>query len=177
MFEHFAESFAVIFVTGPQRSGTTICARMIAHDAGYRYVDEEDFSVHEMRALERVISNRRGQRLVIQCPALARWIHELGAERSSAVVWMVRDTIDVIHSQMRIGWAKEQDEKAKYADAEITLPNNVPVSLLKWYYWTNYQRYRCANPFEVEFEKLASHPLWVPKDGRASFEARQWSRE
>ena len=44
MFEWLSE-FERIFVTGPQRSGTRICAKMIAHDIGYEFIDETQINM------------------------------------------------------------------------------------------------------------------------------------
>ena len=45
----FAElkKFKKIIVSGPQRSGTRICGKIIAHDLDYRYCDESYLVEHE----------------------------------------------------------------------------------------------------------------------------------
>jgi len=63
-------SFDKILVTGPQRSGSRICAQMIAYDTGHEYVDEEDLSMDSLYQLCGFLEDQRG--LVIQCPTLCR---------------------------------------------------------------------------------------------------------
>ena len=50
MFEYLKE-FPVVLVTGPQRSGTRICAKMIAHDTGHRFVDEREIHTDSLYEL------------------------------------------------------------------------------------------------------------------------------
>ena len=54
VFEYLLHYHYVI-VTGPQRSGTRIGAKMIAYDTGYTYVDEAEVkadSVYQLATIE-----------------------------------------------------------------------------------------------------------------------------
>lgn len=179
MYE-WMRDFHRIYVTGPQRSGTTICARIIAHDTGYRYVDEEEFGVHEYADLIRLVQET-DESLVVQCPGISRWIHagELGGDPRSAVVWMLRPLHEIVASQQRIGWAKEADERAKYDDVNLSsLPGpEEPVAKLKYAFWRQFQLARIAHPHEIGYYGLSWHPLWVPKGQRHGFAPRQWQLE
>ena len=60
------KKFSKILVTGPQRSGTTITANIIAKELGYKYYDERDVGVRSATALFKVLS--KDERLVVQGP-------------------------------------------------------------------------------------------------------------
>jgi len=161
--------FGKIMVTGPQRSGTTICAKMIAHDLGVRYIDEDDIgwksaSVMDEDALRRLFQNETG--FVVQAPAAAHMCHQLGAD-DVAVVFMMRDVDAIIASQKRIGWKYERVELDKY-DA----PHG-PIAVVKYRCWFMWQRDMIKHPFEIEYAALHQHPMWVPQDKRRGFATRQ----
>jgi len=164
MFEYL-KKYPRILVTGPQRSGTTICARMIAHDAGYRYVDENEVSIHSFdRVIECV---NESENVVVHCPGVMRFVHHVGDREDVAVVVMHRPINDIQKSQERIQWGGEFMERAKYG--------NKPgiISEIKYEFFEDYQRNLIKNIFDICYESLKTHPFWVPKDMRRNFAARQ----
>jgi hypothetical protein len=167
MFERFA-GFDKIIVTGPQRSGTRICAKMIAYDTGHKYVDESMIGMDSLYALWLLFHT--GQRFVIQCPALCRHVHMFSAD-DTAIVFMRRNTEDISASQKRVDWNWEQVELIQY-DRQDGI-----VAEVKYQFWKEYQRERVAHAFEVEYESLAAHPLWVPEHLRQDFEAGQTTHQ
>ena len=88
MFEHLS-NYNVVLVTGPQRAGTTITARMIAHDTGLRYIDESAFAATDEVRWRRVVKS--SERAVIQCPGMARFCHEFGDRPDIAVAFCWRN--------------------------------------------------------------------------------------
>ena len=112
MFEYLTP-FRVILVTGPQRSGTTIAAKMIAQDTGKEFV-REDFPQFANIEDNLIRLANYGQNLVIQCPAWCHMIHQLGSMGGVAIVFMLRRTSEIIRSQERIEWEWEPVELAKY---------------------------------------------------------------
>jgi hypothetical protein len=167
MFKEFKQ-YRYVFVTGPQRSGTTICARIIADESGLTYVDEEDFGIHD--GLQDYLKGKTG--LVVQCPAMARWIHEI-AGKDDLVVWMRRFTQAVIKSQQRVNW-DDSKERAKYKDVPH-LNTARPIVEIKNEYW-RMQRKEIANYTEVRYESLHKYNLFVPTGKRTKFGVRQWSK-
>lgn len=163
MFDHL-RSFAKIFVTGPQRSGTRICAQMIAHDTDYEYVDELDFGLDSLYQMSGLIAS--GRPLVIQCPSLCRHIHVL-ADAESAVVMMRRALDDVVASQRRIGWEGEHTELVRYDRRDGA------IAEVKYSFWETTQRDQIRHPFEFEYESLAAHPMWLPRSRRKGFRVDQ----
>lgn len=171
MFEEMGQ-FRVVVVTGPQRSGTTVCARAIAMDTGLGYVDEEDVGFvrpcfFDMAAFWQVVELSAG--VVIQAPGACHLAHLLGRDGSVAVVLMRRPVDEIVASQERIGWGCELSELAMYGCCAGR------IAEVKYYWWERYQKARVANGFEVKYGSLREHPLWVPTEERAGFGPRQWT--
>jgi hypothetical protein len=159
MFQWLSE-FDRILVSGPQRSGTRICAQMIAHDTGYRYVDESEIGTDSLYLLWWLFHNRR--RFVVHCPALCRHVHMFSAN-GSAVVLVRRSIDDILASQQRIGWGWEGLELVRYDQSDGV------SSQVKYDYWDRYQKERIEHAFEIEYHSLVSHPLWCSDGVRRNF--------
>jgi len=148
MFKHLS-TFSHILVTGPQRSGTTICAAMIAHDTGLEFLTEE--KVLGLDALHKLLTTEK--RFVLQCPQFCRYIHEFSAP-DTLIVMMRRERKDIIASEIRIGWqGYRKMELARYGRDQGT------ISDVKYAYWETHQKHLIQNQLEVEFEDLREHPL------------------
>ena len=176
MFTHLAK-FRTIFVTGPQRSGTTIAGRMIAHDLDREYIDERDYGVHELANLFRLVD----ETAVIQGPALSAYCHLL--PKHVAVVFMHRDIQDIVTSQDRT--VLSSGDQWTHAEEPIELRKYFrdagPIAATKYDVWERFQKPHMDKQgkayFEVEYATLADHPLWVPKDGRQGWHAKQTSND
>ena len=169
MFEYLAP-FSRIIVTGPQRSGTTICAAMIAHDLGYRLCLEDKIATDSYTQAALLIAASRN--FVLQAPALCHYAERLSIPQM-AIVLMRRGIEDIVASEHRIGWhgsAHHKWELQKYGVEDGV------ISEIKYAYWEIYQQSRIHNPFEVEYESLAAHPMWIPKEERVNFRSRQYQR-
>lgn len=157
MFERLA-AWDTIVVTGPQRSGTHIAAKMIAADTGHDYVDDSEFGTFNKA---RFFWKCREKKKVIHCPGMARWIHEAPGV---FVVFMIRSVADIHASEKRVKWNDYGREQDNYG---IVTEN---IAEEKYRFWKAVQKpivqHRMA---EVRYEDLAEHPLWVPKDKRSDF--------
>lgn len=152
-----------LLVTGPQRSGTTIAAHVLAQELGKEYVDEQEIGVAMTGPAHAVLA--RGN-VVLQAPALCHLAHTFDC----AVVLMRRPVEDIIRSQGRIGWnGHEAGELRKYG---VTAG---PISVVKYRAWDDWQKVLCQAPFELDYESLSMHPLWVPPSERSAFGMRQWT--
>lgn len=166
MFEWMTR-FDKILVTGPQRSGTRVCARMIARDTGHRYVDEKEIAVGHRDLLDALCGAEH--KFVVQCPALCHCIHEFGAD-DTLIILMRRKIEDIIASQERIEWGNEQDQlRRHYGGVEG------PISVIRYRFWEKYQRPRIKHVLEVEYESLSGHSLWIIKERRRDFAPDQWN--
>jgi hypothetical protein len=162
MFQHL-KHHSKILVTGPQRSGTTITARIIAHDTGHVYIDEEDISIRETVLLEEYLNSESN--FVIHCPALSHKIHEFN---NVLVVWCKRPLNEILASQKRIGWG-EIKERTSYN----ALSDKRHIAQIKADWWDNYQCMACENWLEVSYHDLEEHELWV--EDRVDWGVRQYA--
>jgi len=164
VFEHL-KGFDVILVSGPQRSGTTICSKMVAADTGHTLIPESEFDFHDEALFRAIVT--AGGKSVVHCPPMAHLLHEFADDDGVAIVFMVRDVRDIIASQERINWTAKEEvrELTKYG------AHYGPISLVKYDYWSRVQRDRIpeGQRFEVEYESLSKHPLWEDRPGRGQF--------
>lgn len=164
--------FRVVVVSGPQRSGTTIAAHMIAAESGMQYVDEDEYGTKDMASWKELVASGKG--LVIHSPAMGRWVHEVGGQEYGgedvAVVWIMRPLLEILDSQKRIGW----DDSAERKKYHMTTKDVRPIAFVKKWYWYTHQRPFIVNAFELEYHDLEKHPLWVEDDKRVTFGKRQW---
>jgi hypothetical protein len=153
-----------IFVIGPQRSGTRFIAKAISNDTSRAYIDEKIFLVDSLHTFQTVLWKFASRKIVIQCPGMTRWIHDLVRD-IDAVVFAWRDLDDVIESQ-RKHWAKDYVESLKYGQ-------KFGSAKLKQHYW-EWQQERIANAFTIRYpEDVLTHPLYVPKEHREGWEYNQ----
>jgi len=167
MFE-FLGGFNHILVTGVQRSGTTICAQMIAHDLGYKWYKEEKVKGEDWIALYKFLTDFRGMKLVLQCPRFCYCIERVSLP-SNAIVFMVRNKREVLKAQRDIGWdaSKEMQHPCYRGYKDIVEA--------KKQYWETVQKHGIYNAFEVNYRSLAKHPLWIPARLRKDFASMQTS--
>lgn len=142
MFRHLAPP---VLVTGPHRSGTTICAEMVAHDMGVSLCREEAIDFRDVIKAEQVL---RGD-VVLQAPYMLPWLPYFESRGVSCVV-MMRPVDEIQASVDRLKVSKPFFS-AGQAYALLARMN--------------------ANVTMVEYHDLKTHPLWV--DGRKGWGHRQ----
>jgi len=185
MFKHLAK-FEKILVTGPQRSGTNICARMIAHDTGHVFVSEDAIAPSDSGLKELNVLFQQDLKFVVHGPYFCRHAHEF-AIPGSLIVLMIRDLKSIYESQERVGWRYGQMDLSKQYDSfpvgrlvisqvvqelkEVN-PDKI-IAGVKYHFWSEYQRLWIKDYLEVSFDSLTEHPLWVPKEQRADFTFHQ----
>lgn len=167
--------YTAILVTGAQRSGTTIGARMIAQELGYRYVDENEFGIHNpYRAYEQM---KQGN-VVLHAPALCHIVDKFTYRLNYCVVLMRRPLDEIHASEQRIHWREAYDganllaEQQKYSERFGIYGDN--IAAIKYFCWEYYQKSILKDrAFELEYASLKAHPLWVSE--RAEFGVRQYA--
>ncbi len=171
MFENLS-NYQTILVTGPQRSGTTICAKMIACDTGHEFIGEESIVTNNLQALSHILylTSKIKRKIVVQCPGLCRYIHLFGDE-NTLIVMVYRSIEAIIKSQMRIEWEEEAKELARYS---LSVG---PIAQVKYDYWKKEQQALVINSKKVIYEDLKTHPLWIPQEQRLDFKPRQTVHE
>lgn len=164
MFEYLASNPRIV-VTGPQRSGTTIAGKMIAHDTGHRYVDEMDFSVYDVEAWREILE-RDG--IVVQCPHMLKVI--LDDPPPGIFVVLMRRDLDEIHaSERRIEWERRFSGNTR--ELAMLGFSEGDSARLKYEYWDS--RPKPQKFMEVCYGDLAAHPLYIAKEHRTNFGCKQ----
>lgn len=90
-----------ILVTGCQRSGTRFYANYLAKLNKMKYIDENDFEIHELEKLVEILEKPS----VIQAPALKNQVKKFKLLfPGSIVIWMYRERKECLESMKRIKW-------------------------------------------------------------------------
>lgn len=153
------QNYRVILVSGPQRSGTTIMSKMLAHDLNWDVYDEDDYGVENVDAWRELVET--GNMLVIQCPAMLHLCDDLPED--VALIVMTRPIEDIHASEKRIGWeSHEAAEAAKYGRSR-----NPAQAKYDWLYENEVD----FIPHEYGSDYMREHPLW--RDNRKHFSAKQ----
>jgi len=168
------KDYPIVYVTGPQRSGTTFCANILARDLQYKWVDESRFSNHSFRRFKGYCKDNH----VIQCPALSHRV--LDFDSKGIIVWMKRNLQDVLKSEDRINWhpIEFEVERKKYL---YTFPNHKDKiqnfnrsKPMKDFFWENVQKdYLNIEYVEFNYEGLRESSGWVDKERRVKFKSKQ----
>lgn len=159
-----------IVVTGPQRSGTTIAAHIIAKELGYTYVDEDEFGIYDTQRAIQFIKNGR---VVLQAPGLMYCCHQLPA----ALVVMKRPLDEILASEKRIGWREQFGGKSYENERNLYYQifgfGGEDTAWTKYFVWQVFQRPLAKVWYEVEYDSLKGFDLW--RENRENFQPRQWS--
>lgn len=159
------KDFQNILVTGPQRSGTRFASNVIASDLGHSFVDEMEIGIDDLERFFCLMKNN--EKKVVHCPGLSYICHQIKS-KSTCVVFMMRKIDDIIESQKRINWESEyeQREYVKYLSFD-----KEPIAKLKYETWEKIQKPTMNCPyFEVQYDALREHKLWVRFSNRKGFE-------
>jgi hypothetical protein len=162
-------TYRAVLVTGPQRSGTAIGAKVLAQELMYREIPEEKIQVHDVyRAAELM----RPGAVVVHGPGLCHVAHLFPSD--IAIVVMRRNLADIHASEQRIGWRTAYDGKNLEAERRKYLfmfgRNDEDIAALKYEIWDKLQKKECSG-FDLDYSSLEQHPLWVTQ--RETFAPRQ----
>ncbi len=156
-----------ITVTGPQRAGTTISAKILAEELSYEFIPEGFVGVDKLDRFFAIFWTK--DCFVLQAPGLCAYAHLL----PGCFVLVRRNLDEIVRSQDRIDWTRqwEQVELRKYF---TTLG---PVGCVKYFAWDVYQKPRMSHAYELEYESLRGHRLWLDPEIRGNFRPRQIALE
>lgn len=157
------KNYSQIMVSGPQRSGTTIAAKIIAMELGYPFFPEEAFNAHEVYSCLISLYNTI-PKFVVQAPGMSPYIRLF----PGAVIFMKRPVHEIINSQRRVSWPNHEEEREKTKYFLSDDPNH--ICEIKYRIWYKYQK-DLPDKFELEYHSLESHKLWV--EDRKNFHIRQ----
>jgi hypothetical protein len=156
-----------VFVTGPQRSGTTFVSQCIAHDLGIPHVDEMAFDVYYFDKFLQAVEGLNDW--VVHGPALLHKALDVQKQFVDVLFVVVRrDIEEIIRSQERINWSDKEERESLGVEGDPR-----PISVIKYDYWDQLKP-QLTNWSEFEYESLKTHELWVDKEHRANFTSKQW---
>jgi hypothetical protein len=162
--------YQTILVTGPHRAGTTIAAAMIANDLQYEFF--EDHSLENFCKEHHIYPCS-----VIHCPSYCHYIHQLADIPHLAAVIVARDVNAIIASEKRIPWAFEPQQLNFYrfeARPRPAFAVQPPIAEVKYRYWQEVQKPIFGkNGYEIRYEDLSRHPMWLSSTDRNNFTANQ----
>lgn len=154
-----------LFVTGPQRSGTTFVSHALAHDHGLAHIDELDTDVYNYAAFLRAVEGR--DNWVSQSPALFYKVRQVVVDVPGVTVVVIRRPVaEICRSLNRIGYDVRHERKklGLWGDPR-------PVAEIKYSLWDEWKT-DIPNWIELDYHSFRSHPLWV--DQRHHFHGKQW---
>jgi len=142
-----------IIVTGPQRSGTTIAAHIIAEQTGGVYVDELEYCLP------------LPDKAVVQAPFLLHQVLEASYMIPNVrFAFMYRAPGDIVASMERVEWYADWYEDPDFYPTYVKHCYEY-IDLLK-------RTLREDQWFDVQYESLVHHPLFVRN--RAGFTVKQY---
>ena len=153
MYESLKE-FSNIIISGPQRSGTRIAAKIISLDTGKTYIDEKEINFHDLRLLEWYLNKGN---VVIQCPGLCHLLHNIN-NKSTLIILIYRPIEEIIKSEDRINWPDEAKkiELFKYGHSCGI------ISKIKYDFWNSFQKPLLGERArEINYNELKFHPLFI----------------
>tara|TARA_R100001443_G_scaffold2322_1_gene7821 strand:+ start:693 stop:1247 length:555 start_codon:yes stop_codon:yes gene_type:complete len=145
-----------ILVTGPQRSGTTITARILADKFNRTYVDEIDYHPDNFKTDS-----------IIQAPFAFKYITELSyANPELFFVIVVRDKEDIVKSMERIEWYKDIINSPGFYSSYVDSAYSTIEAQLQHLSTDRY--------LKLSYNSLKGHTLFV--DDRKDFTSKQWQK-
>ena len=152
MYESLKE-FSSIVVSGPQRAGTRITAKIIAADTNKLYIDEKDINFHDIRLLQYYLNQGN---VVIQCPALCHLLHYI-IDSSTLIVVVRRPLNEILASEHRSWYEPARKiELHKYGYSEGI------ISRVKYDFWDKVQKPSLGNRGrDINFHSLEKHELFI----------------
>ncbi len=175
----------IILVTGPQRSGTQIASRILAHELDYTYVDEARFNVWDVKEAIRQAENYIP--CVIQGPGLLRKVKDFrdiwyAKYKSKSInygptaVLMRRSSQDISKSlsQMPTILERLRIEWPEISRAPLLPSACLPV--IMYFFWDIAIVGKHGKTYEIDYDLLAEHEFWVPKNERRDWGVKQWRK-
>lgn len=187
-------SFSKILVTGCQRSGTKFAAWALSEDLGYRFADEKE--IHYISAHNARLIFNKEDRIVLQAPAISSYIAEISTPDIAIVwVLRNKNDVEKSQKRINwLNTSSEQHEwntlwsVYKFGQDNGALPmgninrcekhgkqfdkqcpncsyEKLSIYDIKNRFWNNKHGYT-HNPFELEYESMSSHRLWVKPENR-----------
>jgi hypothetical protein len=160
-----------LFITGPQRSGTTFVANCLALSFGIKFIDEAEFDAHFYGKFKYIA--KQYEDWVVHGPALFHNVFDVINDFPDVTFVVVRRKLDdILASQTRISWGETGERN------HMNLPpwDDRPIAEIKYSTWDNWKKL-LPSWVEYRYEDFEVHPMWVPKERREKFHSKQWKEQ
>lgn len=159
------KKYKKVVVSGPQRSGTTIAAKILASELGYEFAIEETFHVFSATSFFKLLCKKNN--MVIQAPAMSHLLGEIDRP-DTAIVFMIRDNKEIRESEQRVNYKCQKSECEKY------FMDHSNPAMIKKMMFILYQAPRLEGRYYfLNYKSLQGHSLWIDQEQRAGFHHRQ----
>ena len=169
--------FEKVIVTGPPRSGTTISGKIIAHELGYEFIDEHQYEHNISVKFVEILLTRSS--VVVHTTSFTRDIHLI---KNIPIVLVKRNINDILKSfenSKRFKGKHENGLFARFDDEALGIILNhygckngcVPEVIYDHFYKHN------KDFFELNYEDLKDHELFIDKDKRKKFTHLKQTKE
>lgn len=171
------DQYRAVLVSGCQRSGTHIMAKIIAHELGWDYITDQDYDLSNFNGWSNLVL--RAQMAAIQCPHMSHILHEVPTD--VAVVWMRRNPVELLESFIRVNpqcLPCSQPYQMLFYSQMPGVPRG-QITGMEWIdireqYWEWKQAPLLGERgITFEFDDLAEHELFVPKPQRKGWAMNQ----
>lgn len=160
-----------LFVTGPQRSGTTFIANCLARSFSVPFIDESEFDAYFYGKFKYLAKQQ--ENWVVHGPALFHNIFDVLNDFPDVTFVVIRrDINEIIASQTRISWPDTHER----IHMNVVPGDNRPISQIKYETWDKWKKL-LPSWVEYKYDDFEVHPLFVPKERRENFHSKQWQEQ
>lgn len=157
-----------LFVTGPQRSGTTFVSNCLSHSFRIPLIDEAEFDAYFYARFKFIA--KKHDSWVVHGPALFHKVFDVANDFPDATFVVVRrDYESIIESQQRISW----EDALERSHMNVSEWDTRPISQIKYEAWDKW-KIDLPSWVEYEYNDFEVHPFWVDKEQRKNFHSKQW---
>lgn len=159
-----------LFVTGPQRSGSTFVSHCLAKSYDLKHIDEMEFDVYFLDWFYAVTKNLNDW--VVHAPGLFSEILKVQERIPDVTFVIVKRSIEEINrSQEKINL----DLSTEKIKLNIPESNKSSVALIKYIYWDRWKKH-LSSWVEYDYRDFENHPMWVSESERKNFHPKQWKK-
>ena len=168
MLDQISE-YRMVVVSGPQRSGTHVMAKIIADELDWIYIPDTEYSAEHNGDWAKYVLESHN--VVIHCPHMSHMLHFVPSD--VAVVYMYRPIDEIEESFERVNPGEvpccrtEQMLFYPQPPGVVGSPMGNVCAELKNNYWEAYQQIILGQRgFSFKYHDLESHPLFYKKEDR-----------
>ncbi len=157
------EGWKKIAIIGSERSGSTICAYILAQAFCFNFVREDYFGRMDYSKFMKTV--RPLKNFVCQCPSLTSYARVM--PKDFLVLAVNRDLGDILASQRRIDFTYTESERRMYSDHKL-FDMEKPLAYIK-YQFIEQLVARDRQVEYIDFESIEDHKLYVNQTVRNTF--------